>query len=216
VADLIDELTCSPPPPSFLSHQPSLAAHLLTLTLASLAGTYNAARTSPSAQSSSAPPCEGIFDHLLNLIPVLHKLFARYDDVDEATYTQFKAGLPLAPPILPLETQLIDKSIGFDDQEQQHEREAELRKRNLPVSQKGWQRISHTVRESVACYKKVENSSSAWGKAVGTIDVAAPRVFADCWLLDSYANRRAYLASEGQSNALRRVSRAIMNTPSRP
>jgi len=71
----------------------------------------------PKKASSVAPPlAHATLDHLLSCIPNLHTRFARYDEIDEATYTKFERDIPSAPPVLPHENALCDKSRASDDQ----------------------------------------------------------------------------------------------------
>ena len=69
------------------------------------------------ATSLSIPPplAHAILDHLLSCIPNLHTRFARYDEIDDATYTKFERDVPSAPPILPHENALCDESCAYDD-----------------------------------------------------------------------------------------------------
>jgi len=55
-------------------------------------------------------------DHLLSCIPHPHTRFARYDEIDEATYAKFERDIPAAAPVRARENALCDESRAYDDQ----------------------------------------------------------------------------------------------------
>ena len=66
---------------------------------------------------STVPPlAHATLDHLLSCVPNLHAMYARYNEIDDAAYTKFERDIPSAPPILPHENVLCNKSRAYDDQ----------------------------------------------------------------------------------------------------
>jgi hypothetical protein len=65
---------------------------------------------------------------------------------------------------------------------------------------KDWTRIPNTVRDSVGYFRKIEDDSAAWGKAVTMCDASAARVMAYVWnqstrretAKESWAGRKSY------------------------
>ena len=55
-------------------------------------------------------------DHLLSCIPNLHAVYARYNEIDDATYTKFERDIPAARPVRAHENAWCDKSRAYDDQ----------------------------------------------------------------------------------------------------
>ena len=122
-------------------------------------------------------------EHILSLVPTLHKRFARYDEVDEARLLAFEAQVKNPPPILPHEDNLVSSSV---------------------TNSSGWKRIAGTVRESVAFFHKTANNSN-WGKAVATIDAPASRLFAHRYIFpSSYESIHNQIDEEG-ADALYKV-----------
>ena len=68
-----------------------------------------------TATSFAPTLVHAMLDHLLSCIPNLHTRFARYDEIDDATFTKFERDVPSAPSILPHENALCDKSCAYDD-----------------------------------------------------------------------------------------------------
>jgi len=78
---------------------------------------YRLVTKTAAASLSSAPPlAHATLDHLLSCVPKLHTTYARYKEIDDATYTKFERDIPSAPPVLPRENALCDKSRAYDDQ----------------------------------------------------------------------------------------------------
>ena len=66
---------------------------------------------------STVPPlAHATLDHLLSCIPNLHAMYARYNEIDDATYTKFERDIPTAPPVRPHENALCEKIRAYDDQ----------------------------------------------------------------------------------------------------
>ena len=70
----------------------------------------------PRTRTRTHTPYSSALSHLLSLIPHLHTKFARYDEIDDATYTKFERDIPAAPPAQAHENALCDKSRAYDDQ----------------------------------------------------------------------------------------------------
>jgi len=64
----------------------------------------------------SVPLAHATLDYLLSCIPNLHAMYARYNEIDDATYTKFERDIPAAPPVRAHENALCDKSRAYDDQ----------------------------------------------------------------------------------------------------
>ena len=69
-----------------------------------------------TATSFAPTLAHSTLDHLLSCIPNLHVMYARYDEIDDATYTKFERDILAAPPVRPHENALCDKSRAYDDQ----------------------------------------------------------------------------------------------------
>jgi len=69
-----------------------------------------------TATSFAPTLVHAMLDHLLSCIPNLHTRFARYDEIDDATYTKFERDIPAAPPVRPHENAVCDNSRAYDDQ----------------------------------------------------------------------------------------------------
>ena len=74
-----------------------------------------ASRLVKKATAVAPPLAHATLDHLLSCVPNLHTMYARYDEIDEATYAKFERDIPSAPPVLPHENTLCDKSRAYDD-----------------------------------------------------------------------------------------------------
>ena len=155
---------------------------------------------------STAPPhlpasltATKILDHLLNLVPALHAKYARHDEVDAALYAHFESTIPIAPPIQPHESNLVDTSLLFDANEQLHK----------------FKRMKGTITSPVDYFQKIEGDAGVWGKAVATIDTSHTHVFSYLWNQHSHENTARNVAQEGP-DALRKVvfvpdSRSMLN-----
>ena len=74
-----------------------------------------ATRLVKKATAVAPPLAHATLDHLLSCVPNLHATYARYNEIDDATYTKFERDIPCAPPVLPDENALCDKSRASDD-----------------------------------------------------------------------------------------------------
>ena len=73
--------------------------------------------TAVKKATTVAPPlAHATLDHLLSCIPNLHAVYARYNEIDDATYTKFERDIPAAPLVRAHENALCDKSRAYDDQ----------------------------------------------------------------------------------------------------
>jgi len=93
-------------------------------------------------------------------------------------YQAFVDSIPNTPPIQPHESDLVDASQKYDDQAV-------------------WKRIPNTIASPVAYYQKIDSDSSAWGKAVATIDAAHTHVFSYLWNQHSYERTHRNVEREG-------------------
>jgi len=160
---------------------PSLAAHLLTQP--GLAG------TTCTHSRLVSPKCT-----------VAHARFVR-------RYAHFESTIPNSPPIQPHESTLIDTSLTFDDQHCDAKTllalagEARLA---LAKAARAWQRIPNTIASPFAYYQKIDDDSSAWGKAVATVDASHTHVFSYLWNQHSYDHINRNADKEG-ADALNKV-----------
>ena len=150
---------------------------------------------------------------LTSLVPHLHQLYCKYDEIDDAQREFFLATISKTdtlPPLSPEESRLIDQSLSAHEDHNQ-----------------SFKRIPNTVLSTVNFFQKIQSSgqtstpaspptnpstnpstnppsssgtvhgNSACGKAVATIDASASRVFA--WLLcfATYERERAHIADQG-------------------
>jgi hypothetical protein len=128
--------------------------------------------TSSSNQIAHAPSEEVgavILHFFLALVGRLHSMFARYDEVDEATLQHFETVVvPTAPPPKSHEASLISRSLLYNSED--------------------FRRIPGTVNETVEYYQRKVDGDSGWGKGVAIVDTPAARVFA--WLFCVETNER--------------------------
>jgi len=135
---------------------PSLAAHLLTQP--------GLARTTCTHSRLVSPKCT-----------VAHARFVR-------RYAHFESTIPNSPPIQPHESALIDTSLQYDDR---------YRDANVIALAQSWQRVPNTIASPVAYFQKIgfgdmsDGDSSAWGKAVATVDASHTHVFSYLWNMHS-------------------------------
>jgi len=128
--------------------------------------------------SNAVSPSHIPLDHLLSLIPHLHTRFARYDEVDQNIYQAFVDGIPNAPAIQSHESDLTDASLNYDDQAV-------------------WKRIPNTITFPTSYFQKIDSDSSAWGKAVATIDTSHTHIFSYLWNQHSYERMHRNVEIEG-------------------
>ena len=119
-------------------------------------------------------------------------------------YAHFESTIPNYPPIQPHESALIDTSLVYDDQAQQLERQAVFQQRNMAGFIEGWKRIRNTITSPVAYFQKIDDDSSAWGKAVATVDASHTGVFSYIWNQHSYEHTNRNADKEG-TDALNKV-----------
>ena len=112
-------------------------------------------------------------------------------------YAHFESTIPNYPPIQPHESALIDTSLVFDDQ---------YRDANVMALARAWQRVPNTIASPVTFFQKIgfDYDSSAWGKAVATVDASHTHVFSYLWNQHSYHHTNLYADKEG-ADALNRV-----------
>ena len=197
----------------------AMTVRIQTLPRTSGASTSSSASISRLAYSASAKPtpvlqlatATAILTHLTNAIPTLHNHFARYSAVDLSIYQTFEATtIPAAPPLRPHEEALLKASVTYDDQAEQHEREAVLASTSNLVTYATpndvglWRRIPKSINDPVSYFQKIGNDSSAWGKAVATVDTTAARAFAWLYCLQTNSRMRQFVTEEGVG-ALRRI-----------
>ena len=68
----------------------------------------------------------------------------------------------------------------------------------------GWKRIPNTIASPVAYFQKIDDDSSAWDKAVTTVDASHTHVFSYLWNQHSYERTKRNVGREGP-DALRKV-----------
>ena len=167
--------------------------------------------TATRAKSESLLPAATrakILDHLHRLLlPELHRRFAHYDEMDAALYADFVASIPTVSPLQPCEASLITTSLTYDDQniDPKHMFHLPMSSRiALKKSSKLWLTIPNTIAEPLSFSQKIDSDSTAWGKAVATIDASAVTVFSYIWNQQSYEHIN-YTAAEEGAAALRKV-----------
>ena len=115
-------------------------------------------------------------------------------------YAHFESTIPSSPPIHPHESTLIDTSLTFDDQHCDAKTllalagEARLARAKAALA---WQRIPNTIASPVVYYQKIDDDSSAWGKAVATVDASHTRVFSCIWNQHTYEHMNRHADKEG-------------------
>jgi len=147
---------------------PSLASHLLTQP--------GLARTTCTHSRLVSPK-----------FTVAHARFVR-------RCSHFESTIPNSPPIQPHESALIDTSLKYDDQ---------YRDANVIALARAWQRVPNTIASPVAYFQKIgfndmsDGDSSAWGKAVATVDASHTRVFSYIWNQNTYEHMNRHADKEG-------------------
>ena len=110
------------------------------------------------------------------------------------SYAHFESTIPNSPPIQPHESALIDTSLKYDDQ---------YRSATVFALAREWQRVPNTIASPFAYFQKIgfddmsDGDSSAWGKAVATVDASHTRVFSYLWNQHSYEHVNRHAAKEG-------------------
>jgi len=69
---------------------------------------------------------------------------------------------------------------------------------------RAWQRVPSTIAFPVAYFQKIDSDSSAWGKAVATVDASHINVFSYLWNQHSYEHMHRHVKREG-ADALNKV-----------
>ena len=100
-------------------------------------------------------------------------------------YQVFVDGISNTPPIQTHESDLMEASLKYDDQAV-------------------WKRIPNTLTSPTSYFQKIDSDSSAWGKAVATIDASHTQVFSYLWNQDSYEHVHRNAEREGP-DALNKV-----------
>ena len=127
-------------------------------------------------------------------------------------YAHFESTIPNSPPIQPHESDLIDTSLAFDDQNFDSRpgfglgiltawEELEIERMGTRI---GWKRIPNTIASPVAYFQKIDDDSSAWAKAVATVDASHTRVFSYLWNQHSREHMNRHVEREGP-DALHKV-----------
>ncbi|GMI25883.1 hypothetical protein TeGR_g11469 [Tetraparma gracilis] len=182
--------------PTAGADQPALpsAARRRLSAVSAVAGGAGAGREPPSpgvapgGAGLSPEAAEAALSFLACAARNLHGRFARYEEVDEATWADFTArGVPGAPGLSKQEGQLFAKSLAYDN--------------------KPWTRILGTVLDTVEYFVVAEKGSAAWGKAVGTVDASVDRVHA--WLGFLMSNERCLDHTETEGS----LPRAELEVP---
>ena len=64
----------------------------------------------------------------------------------------------------------------------------------------GWKRIPNTIASPVAYFQKIDDDSSAWDKAVTTVDASHTHVFSYLWNQHSYDHMNRHADKEGSGS----------------
>jgi len=137
-------------------------------------------------QESTPPAAPLRFAHTaLPLFTSRSPLFAICVDLAHARfarrYAHFESTIPNSPPIQPHEFNHVDISLSNDDES---------------VSEQ-WSRVSNSIASPVAYFQKIGSDSSAFGKAVATVDASHTRVFSYLWNQHSYGHMNRNADKEG-------------------
>ncbi|GMI09500.1 hypothetical protein TrVE_jg360 [Triparma verrucosa] len=97
--------------------------------------------------------------------------FKQEDVIDRRMKVEFIKSISSAPPKSQAEEDLLAKSINQVEE--------------LTAAK----RISGTVKESVEKYFLRSGESAGWGMAIAKMDISAVSLFAELWLIDTYAKR---------------------------
>ena len=107
-----------------------------------------------------------VIGHLVAMVPALHEHFARYEEVDEATYRDFEARVSLAPPLTEAEDELVELSKMYDDQYlTMIHRDDKAVQRSTQSINSSWERVPGTVRDSVSYVRASEGVQGRAGVA---------------------------------------------------
>ncbi|GMI25032.1 hypothetical protein TeGR_g8761 [Tetraparma gracilis] len=159
------------------------APHDASGTLTMVGAEHNTTRLSMAAQMAAAgegapsstnvpasKEAHALLDNLLQLLPALFAMFNRSGEVDEAVLGQLtERFLTASTQPSADEAALLDKARAYND--------------------KAWKRLKGSVWEPVEKWRASAGETSAWGKAVGSVDAAAARVLAYLWYYESYERK---------------------------
>ncbi|GMI41798.1 hypothetical protein TeGR_g11956, partial [Tetraparma gracilis] len=110
-----------------------------------------------STNVPTSKEAHALLDDLLLLLPALFAMFDRSAEVDEAVLGQLTERFQTASTEPSAdEVALLNKARAYDD--------------------KAWERLKGSVREPVEKWRASVGETSAWGKAVGSVDAAAARL----------------------------------------
>ncbi|GMI57053.1 hypothetical protein TeGR_g10296, partial [Tetraparma gracilis] len=181
------EVTAASPLSVRFRHHPDAAPapHDASGTLTMVGAEHNTTRLSMAAQMAaagegapaavnvlSAKEAHALLDDLLLLLPALFAMFERSAEVDEAVLGQLTERFQTASTEPSAdEVALLDKARTYNE--------------------KAWNRTRGSVREPVEKWRASAGETSAWGKAVGSVDAAAARVLAYLWHIESYERLNA-------------------------
>jgi len=93
-------------------------------------------------------------------------------------YAHFESTIPNSSPIQPHESDLMVASLKYDDQA-------------------AWKHIPKTITSLTSYFQIVDSDSSAWGKAVATIDASHTHFFSYLWNQHSYQHTNRHVEREG-------------------
>jgi hypothetical protein len=148
-----------------------------------MAATVGGIASGRGAALMSAYSAKRVLNHV---IAAVHKLYNRFADpgaVDEATFSHFETEvLPKAPPMITAETNLVNESLRYDDQD----------------TTEFWSRYPKTIGGPVAYFHKKTTGSSGWAKGVAEIDASAPRIVSWVWLSLSNMRVQDHLRKNGR------------------
>jgi len=114
--------------------------------------------------------------------PLCAHMFVALSDARFARrYAHFESAIPNSPPIQSHESNHIDISLSNDDE----------------CVGARWSRVPNTIASPVAYFQKIDDDSSAWGKAVATVDASHTRVFSYLWNQRSYDHMNHNADKEG-------------------
>ena len=112
--------------------------------------------------------------------------FKQEDVIDRRMKVEFIKSISSAPPKSQAEEDLLAKSINQVEE--------------LTAAK----RISGTVKESVEKYFLRSGESAGWGLAIAKMDISAVSLFAELWLIDTYAKvRTGFLTSVSTHGTLK-------------
>ena len=114
-------------------------------------------------------------------------------------YAHFESTISNTSPIQSHESDLMDASLKYDDQnyDNQDVKICEVQTASRELLGTAWKRIPNSITSPTSYFQKIDSDSSAWGKAVATVDASHTHVFSYLWNQHSHERMHRHVEKEG-------------------